>query len=423
VNPPGGEAPLAEFLVNHLQNAGLEALVIPTPSADPAVPRAAAWGRLAGSGRARPIVLLSHLDVVPAAAAEWELPPFEGIIRDGYVHGRGSLDAKGVTVIQLLTILELARRSTPLERDVIFLATPDEENGGKLGAGYLAREHPELLRNAEFLLTEGGGIRPGNESTPPVWGVTISEKSPCWLELTSRGTPGHSSTPQRDAAVPRLVAALDRIRRIETPIVVLPEVSRMFARLAPSASEENRIGYSELDAALARDSGFRRRFLRNPGFNALVRNTISITVLEGGGRTNVAPAEASAQLDIRLLPGESCESFRTSIEDAISAPEIAVSTILSFPSRSSAAETKLFAAIERVAAERDPEALVIPRVIAAFTDAHWFRELGVVAYGFVPRRLGPEDGRGVHGVDERISVENLERGAEVLVRILEEIGG
>lgn len=421
VNPPGAEAPLAELFVDLLEESGIEARVVPTPS-DDAAPRAAAWGRLEGSGARRPIVLLSHLDVVPAEADEWDVPPFDGVIRDGIVHGRGSLDAKGVAVVQLFAIRALARRATPLARDVIFLATPDEENGGALGAGHLARSNPELVADAEFLLTEGSGIRPASNSEPTVWGVAISEKSPCWLKLTARGTPGHSSAPKRGAAVPRLIAALDRIRRIETPIRVSTDVARMFARIAPHATRENREGYEDLKSALARDSGFRRRFLRNPSFNALVRNTISVTVLQGGERTNTAPAEAHAHLDVRLLPGESCEAFRGSIVDVIADPEIEVSTLLAFPSNSSPVDTELFSAIERVATERDPGALVIPRMIAGFTDAHWFRELGIVSYGFVPRRLKPEDTRGVHGVNERIAVAELERAIEVLVEILEEMG-
>jgi acetylornithine deacetylase/succinyl-diaminopimelate desuccinylase-like protein len=436
VNPPGDEGDLARELAELLADAGLETRVVPTPAAaddtpapgDPATaPRAAVWARLPGAGGGRPIILLSHLDVVPAPTSEWSRDPFAGTIEEGWVHGRGALDAKGVMAIQAVTLMELAKRDTPLARDVILLATPDEETGGQAGAGHLVEEHPELLHDAEYLLTEGGSIRPGRgaggglAARPAVWGVTITEKSPCWLGLSTRGTPGHGSSPRKDAAVPRLIAALDRVRRAESSLHVLPEVEQMFLRLAPEANEEDRAGYVALRAALKDDSAFRRRFLANPTHNALVRNTVSITVLEGGTRTNVVPARASARLDARLLPGNRCEDFIHAIRSVISDPEVSIEPLLAFESRSSSADSELFRTIERVAERVNPGAVVVPRMIGGFTDAHWFRERGIVAYGFVPRWLTPADTLGIHGPDERVSIENLRRGTEILIAIIEEL--
>jgi acetylornithine deacetylase/succinyl-diaminopimelate desuccinylase-like protein len=428
VNPPGAEAPVAERVAAELAGAGLEVRVIPTPRSNPADPeRAAVWARLPGRGNASPLVLLSHLDVVPADPGAWSHPPFSGEIEGGKVYGRGTLDAKGVTAIHVATLLELARRDEPLGRDIIFLATPDEETGGRDGAAFMLENHPELLGNAEFLLTEGGSIRParsdreGMPSVPPLWGVTVTEKGPCWLELTSRGTPGHGSAPRPDAAIPRLIEALDRVRRIESPIRVIDEVASMFRALAPSAPREDREGFASLAQGLENDASFRRRFLGNPGYAALVRNTISITVLEAGSSTNVVPGHASARLDVRLLPGEDCTAFREALGEIIADSRIEIDELLAFPSRSSASDTLLFSAIERVAHRENPEALVVPRMIAGFTDAHWFRERGIVAYGFVPRWLGPADSRGVHGVDESVSVANLEAGVLTLIAILEEL--
>jgi acetylornithine deacetylase/succinyl-diaminopimelate desuccinylase-like protein len=423
VFPPGNELAVARLVVDRLEAAGIEAAVIDTPGEG----RAAAWARLPGSGRARPIVLLSHLDVVPADPSEWEYDPFAGEIVDGYVHGRGALDAKGVTAVQVFALLALAQRDAPLERDVILLATPGEETGGVEGAGYIARERADLLHDAEYLLTEGGSIRPRRRSAtegsvPSMWGITITEKSPCWLSLTTSGTPGHGSAPRSDAAVPRLIAALDRVRRVESPIRVLAEVEAMFLALAASSPLEDRAGFVSLATSLEEESDFRRRFLSQPGYNALVRNTISITVLEGGPKTNVVPATARAHLDARLLPGERCEDFTQAIRDVVADPGVEIDTLLEFPSVSSPADTGLFHAIERVARRHDPEAIVVPRMIGGFTDAHWFRALGIVSYGFVPRWIDIEDAAGVHGVDERVSVENLRAGVETTVEILEELG-
>jgi acetylornithine deacetylase/succinyl-diaminopimelate desuccinylase-like protein len=421
VNPPGDEKPLAEYFVGLLREAGIEAASIETPPGDSTLGRAAAWGRLRGAGQRSPIILLSHLDVVPADGSTWTRDPFAGNRVDGYVMGRGAVDAKSMAVVHLLTLTELARRRVTLDRDVVFLSTPDEETGGEQGAGYLTRERPDLLLGAAYLLTEGGRILVHDEDQRQLWSVGVTEKSPCWLRVVSRGTPGHGSAPPRDAAVPRLIAALGRVQRLETPIRVVPEVADMFADLAPFAPPEDRAGFSDLAEAIERDPAFRSRFLSNRRQAALVRVTLTTTVLEGSSGTNVIPPVAAAHLDARLLPGESCATFANQIRSILSDPGIEVEPLLSFPSRSSSPDTPLFRAIERVAAATAPGSVVIPRVITGFTDAHYFRELGITAYGFVPRVHRADEPEGVHGTDERISIENLERGVTTLIAILEEL--
>lgn len=423
VSPPGGERRLAELLVDRAERAGLDTRLVATPSRDSAPRRAAAWARLRGTGERRPVVLLSHLDVVPADGEGWTIDPFAGLVAGGYVVGRGALDAKGVAVVHLFAMTELARRGVTLDRDVIFLATPDEESGGRAGAGWLVQRHPELLHHAQYLLTEGGGVLVGEAGEPNVWGVGIAEKAPCWVRLVATGTPGHGSMAGPSGAVPRLVAALERVRVMPAPLRVVPAVADMFAALAPLAPPEDRDGYADLAAALRDDPAFRRRFLADGASAALVRNTVNITVLRAGSHTNVAPEEAHAELDVRLLPGESCSAFLDQLGGVIGDPGVEVQPILAFESLASPSDTELFSVIERVAARLDPGALVVPRVIAGFTDAHWFRERGIVAYGFVPRWLPPSETRGIHGPNERISVENLERGIRATIEILEELGG
>jgi len=419
VNPPGDEKPLAEYLVGILEDGGVEARVVDTPDGDSEAGRAAAWGRVKGTGVRRPVVLLSHLDTVPADPDDWGVAPFAGATGAGWVVGRGALDAKGVAVVHLLATLEIARRETPLRRDVIFLATPDEETGGRHGAGYIVRQRRAILYDAEYLLTEGGGIQVNEAGTQPVWSVTITEKAPCWIEVVARGPGGHASAAPDDTAVTRLLDALDRVRRIETPLRVVPEVSRMFAAVADMAPEADRAGYAHLERALAADPAFRERFLARPGRAALVRNTLNVTRLQGGSRTNVVPSVARAHIDARLLPGEHCVDFVGLVEEAIGDPAVSVQPTLAFTTSSSPVKTPLFEAIRSVAAEIDPGAPVVPRVIAGFNDAHYYRELGIVAYGFVPRWLPPSETRGIHGPNERISIDNLRRGVDALVRILE----
>lgn len=415
VNPPGDEAPLAALLVQEMQAAGIEARLVETPPGASEIGRAAAWGRLRGSGGRPPLILLSHLDVVPAVEERWRHAPFEGVRTRGEVFGRGAQDAKGVTVVQLLALLELARRERPPARDLIFLATPDEEAGGQDGAGWITAKRRGLLGDARYVLTEGGGVltRPG---TLDSWHVAVTEKTPCWLRVRAEGPPGHSSVPPEQTAVTRLLDALAGIRAIETPLRVTPEVARMFAALAPSAPPEDAASFLDLERALASDAAFRERFLAQPVYASLVRDTFTLTVLEGAPRTNVLPARAEAHVDARILPGGRCARFTRKVRAAAEDPGVEVEELLAFAGKGSAVGTPLWRAIERVAG---PDALMVPRVVSGFTDAHWFRDQGLVAYGFVPRwhRLGEK--RGIHGPNERISLENLERGVTTLIEILD----
>jgi len=424
VNPPGSERPLAELYLKWLRDAHIEAQLIETPGAASGPGRAAVWARVPGNGSRAPLILLSHLDVVPADSEGWAIDPFAGAVVGGYVVGRGALDAKGVGIVHLIAMIELAHRAVPLDRDVIFLATPDEETGGREGAAFLIQRRPELLAGAEFLLTEGGGILVGEAGAPNIWGVTVSEKAPCWLRLATEGPGGHASSAGSNGAVPRLVAALARLDSLSdsAPLRVTPEVARMFRQLAPLAASNDRAGYANLANGLESDPDFRRRFLHHGPRAALVRNTAALTVLRAGSSTNVVPTQAYAEIDARLLPGERCVDFLHRVRAEIDDPGISISVKLAFESNGSPAETELFDAIASVAAERDPGSFVIPRVIAGFTDAHYFRELGIVAYGFVPRWLPASETRGVHGPNERISVDNLERGVDTLVEIVEVLG-
>jgi acetylornithine deacetylase/succinyl-diaminopimelate desuccinylase-like protein len=420
-NPPGNEARLAEHLALFLRRGGVDAEVIPLP--EPESPRAALWARVPapGGGRGRPLILLSHLDVVPAEPQAWTVDPFAGVVGGGFVVGRGALDAKGVTVTHALVLTELARRGSALERDVILLATPDEESGGREGAALIAEQRPDLLDGAAWLLTEGGGVLPGETGSPDVWGVAFTEKTPCWLTLVASGVAGHGAGASADAATHRLVEALARVAALRFETRVVPEVAQMFAALAPLAAPEDRAGYASLRGALALDPGFRARFLEDGGRAALVRTTAAITTLAGSDRINVLPSEARAGIDARLLPGERCEDFAARVRRVIDDPAVSLRVELSFDAVSSPTDTALMEAIRRVAAKSSPEGVVVPRVIAGFTDAHWFRARGIVAYGFVPRRLRPVETRGVHGVNERISIENLELGVESTLAILREL--
>jgi len=411
-NPPGGETAAANALARKLRGEGIAAEVI-----ESAPGRGNLHARLAGSGRGRPVILLAHLDVVPADPRTWRFPPFAAVKDHGYVYGRGALDAKGVAVVELMTLIALKRSGQPLDRDVILLATADEETGGRAGAGWIVQHRPDLLANAEYLTTEGDHIhvRPGGKK---VVQVAIAEKTPCWVKVTAHGEGGHGSTPPPQTAVTRLVRALDKLRRYRTAVRVVRPVEEYFAALATLEKDPlMRSRLAHLEDALE-DPSFFAEFTRNPRQNALIRNTLTPTVLEGSPKTNVIPEEASAQLDCRLLPGERPADFLALLRDVIADETVQVGTILSFPASSSDPGSGFMEAVRKLAATELGGAPVVTSVITGFTDSHYFRDRGVASYGFVPFVLREEDERTVHGVNERVSVENLREGVRRLVGLL-----
>jgi carboxypeptidase PM20D1 len=241
------------------------------------------------------------------------------------------------------------------------------------------------------------------------------------VKVTARGVPGHGSIAGEGGAGQRLVRALSRVLAMPHELRVTPDVARMFARMASLAPREERRQWRELRGALALNPSFRERFLADPGRRALVQNTVAITMLKGSDSPNVIAAEASATLDARLLPGESCAEFADAMAGAIDDASVGLEIVLDLPALSSPTDTPLMSAIERVAERSRPRGTVVPRVIAGFTDAHYFRALGITAYGFVPRRLRLQDTLGIHGPNERVSLENLELSIRATVEIAEEL--
>lgn len=409
-NPPGNETEAAQFWYDVLREEGIPASIYESEAG-----RGIIYGRLEGSGEKRPLILLHHLDVVPANPDEWSFDPFGGAIRDGYIHGRGAIDCKGVGVVQFLALALAKRTGLTLDRDIIFLGTGDEETGGTKGAGWFIEHHFDQIADAEYLLTEGGGIRQVDGIT--TYRIAVAEKAPLWLELEAKGPAGHGSSPVPETAVNRLVRALDKIRQHETPIKVVPAVERYFDTLESQTQGDAAVNLPPLNERL-QNTAFKNSFTSVPSQNALVRNTISITVLDGSAKTNVVPATARAQLDCRLLPGEDAEQFVETLRHLVNDPNITFKQILNFKSVASRPDTLLFSAIQSVAAKRDTEALVLPSVLAGFTDTHYFREKGIVSYGFSGLTLTSTDARGVHGLNERIPASSLRAGVEVIFNVL-----
>ncbi len=379
------------------------------------------YARLPGTGSKRPIVLLSHIDVVPATDSAWRVNPWAGETKDGAVWGRGALDMKGMAIVELMTLIALKRRGVPLSRDVILVANADEETNST-GAEWFAREKAGLLRNAEFLLNEGGHNRVGPEGLTEYYGIGVTEKVPYWVRLVARGSPGHGSIPRPDNAAARMARAVGRIAAYQTPIRLTPPAERYFKDLATREKDPiHRRWLGAPAAALRSPAGF-RFFTGNLYYNAILRNTISITALQGSDKTNVIPPEASAELDVRLLPGERPADFVRELRGVIA--DSLVEIVPLRPEReatTSPMDGDLMAAIQEAVEKMEPGALITTPMLAGYTDSYYYRAIGIGAYGLSPFRLSEEDARTVHGHDERVTVENLRFGVEMFYRIVERV--
>ena len=411
-NPPGNEARAAAFFKQILDREGIKNQVF-----EYAPGRANLIARLAGSGKGRPIILLNHEDVVTSDPSRWKAPPFSGAILDNVMYGRGAQDMKSEGLAQLMVMVMLKREKVALDRDVIFLATADEEADGT-GTDWMIAHHRDLFHNAEFLVTEGGENLKDETSVKYI-GVDVAEKSPFWLVVTAHGRPGHGSRPIPDSAPNRLVRALDRILAHHTELKALPVTEEFLRLMAPSQPPERARWFRDLPKAL-RDKRFRKSVEEDELLNYMLRNTISLTMLGGSQQTNVIPGEAWAHLDVRLLPGEDPKAFleemRRVVDDANVSiePESAEFRV----ANAAALDTTLFAAIQRVGARYFPGTPVVPRLTSGYTENQRYRSLGIASYGFSPYTVTPEEGASEHADNERIRVEELRRGYRVLYDVV-----
>jgi acetylornithine deacetylase/succinyl-diaminopimelate desuccinylase-like protein len=417
-NPPGNELATARWLKDVLAKEGIEGQILDTAELGPG--RANFYARLKGNGSGKAIALVHHMDVVPVSRQFWSVDPFAGLIKDGYVWGRGALDMKGQGIMQLMTLIALKRAGTPLKRDIVFIGNADEEYAG-LGARTFVERHRDLLADVEYLLTEGGDVRVENGKVR--WfGLGVGEKQVYWQKLVVKGRSSHGSVPTRDNPVPHLAKILARVAAWETPIRLTPAVDRFFKAQAKSEMGQHRLWLQDAASALRSPRG-RRWLLGEPERNALLRNTISPTVLVGSNKTNTIPAEASAELDIRLLPDQDTLAFRRELLRVIADTSVTLSLIGDIPRRFSAPlDTRLARAIEVTGQRLLPGVPFATAVGTGASDRPYYASAGIICYGIDPHLVELEESRReVHGNDERISLENLGFGLRLHLGILEEM--
>ncbi len=410
INPPGNESRAVEFLGNILTAEGIS-----WQSAESAPGRGNLWARLEGGDKPA-LVLLQHTDVVPADPKYWTTEPLSGEIRDGYLWGRGTLDMKSVGISQLVSFIQLHRAGVPLNRDVVLIATADEEAGGYFGAGWMLEHHPEAFEGAGLLINEGG--RGTNRDGSVIFNVEVTQKVPVWLRLEAVDTPGHGSMPNPTSSVTRIVNAMQRIYENPFPARIIPPVDAMFKGLAAGGEDEWAEAYADMAGAITRPDFLQRLQLHSPALHALTRDTCSLTRMGASNKINVVPPEAWAEIDCRMLPDRPAEAFVDDVRALLEGTGVEVEVIMAFTPAVSPADGELYSAIEAVIGEHHPGAQVNPSVSTGFTDSHFTRDAGIDSYGFDAAIVSDSEFSRIHGNDERISVEAFRQGVRDMHAII-----
>jgi len=412
------ERPAAEYAAERLAEAGLSPLVL-----ESAPGRANVVVRIGGSEPELPALLVhGHLDVVPAQAEDWSVPPFSGEIRDGVVWGRGAVDMKGMDAMMLAVVRAWSREGRGPRRDVVLCFTADEEDSAAAGADWLVRNHAELFEGCTEAVGESGGYTVHTAAGQRLYPVAAGERGTGWMKLTARGTAGHGSKPNRANAVTRLSAAMTRIGGHEWPVRITPTVRA--ALLALGGATGVPLTGAELDDPGFDVDGYLAKL--DPAAAGLVvasiRNSANPTVLQAGYKTNVIPGLAVGEVDGRTLPGLGAEFEATM--DELTGPDVDWSYLHRETALTAPVDAPLFAAMRAALLAHDPGAAVVPFCMSGGTDAKQFSRLGISGYGFSPLRLPPGyDFQGLfHGVDERVPVDALRFGAAVLDDFLSSVG-
>lgn len=414
-NPPGNETRLAQYMKVLLDKEGIASEII---EKEPG--RGNLIARIKGNGSKKAILLMGHEDTVGVEKDKWTVPPFEGIIKDGYLYGRGSYDDKGGITSMLQVFLMLHRQKLPLDRDIIFLAEAGEEAGGGVGIEYLIENHwPKI--EAEYSLNEGAAIIEEGGKVRYA-GVATAEKLVRRIKLTARGISGHGSMPRVDNPIVHLAAAIAKIGTYQPPMRLNDITRTFFERLAKISPPEEAFLYSHIADPQIGDMVQEKIRHSNTLYNSMLRTSIAPTIIKGGFRENVIPGDAEATVDVRALPDENMPAFIENLKRIIDDPAVEITPLGDHQTVTppSGINTELFRALENAQKKLFPDAVTLPMMLTGGTDSAPLRLKGVHAYGINPVVSDEEEAR-MHGNDERVPVEGIGKFVEVLYHAVMEV--
>lgn len=423
-NPPGNEGAIAEFLKSRLAPLGFEIDIIPTPQPG----KSHLVARLRGDGSKRPVLIAAHEDVVGVEREKWSVDPFAGIIKDGYVWGRGAIDFKGGMAVFLQAVMDIAKSKRPLARDIIFVAEADEE-GGAYGTRFLAEKAWDKI-DCEFALNEGGWIIKDAAGKVQYVSISTADKSAVSLVLTARGTSTHSSMPLPDNAFYALSRAMVKISEYDTKPKLTESTRQFFMTLSDVSAEPMKSHFRNLatssDPKLVAAAD--KAISQNPLLHAIMRNTIAPVFMNGGFRGNVIPGSADATLNFRTIPGTTAEELIAEIKAVINDPRVEIKAVPGGGpplavgrAGESKKDTLLYDALSKQAKLTWPEARVTPYLFQAGTDAGAWRAKGIPVYGIYPYPISAADLERMHGNDERVPVDSLVSGLKMITNTLLEV--
>lgn len=424
-NPPGNETPATKYTTRALEKDGFKC-----EQFESAPGRGNVITRLRGTGEKPSLLLLSHLDVVAANPKEWSVGPFGGVVKDGFVWGRGALDMKSMTAMEVMVMKLLKRNNMKLKGDVILAATADEEKGGEAGAGWLVRNHPEKIR-ADYVLNEGGGLAiPVNGKN--IYTIQTAEKGILWFKVKAKGRPGHGSVPgAADNAIMRMNRVVEKLGNYRSRISLVPIVKQFLNEVAKENKllqqgvslllENPEMGDQVLDMLAQKDKAMAEEI------RARLRMTATPTIIHGGVKENIIPSECEAIFDCRMLPGQTTTGALNEMKNLlkdVGLEKLEFETIQSNEPSESPSNTPLYEQIVGTLKEFEPNCSVVPILLTGGTDSRFFRNMSSTCYGFQPLRADMPYGemlRTIHGIDERISIKNLVFGTSVLCDVVEKL--
>jgi acetylornithine deacetylase/succinyl-diaminopimelate desuccinylase-like protein len=417
-NPPGNEQAAAKYIAAILTKEGFNPELL-----DLAPGRSALVARLRSAAMPNPsraLLLVAHMDVVGVDKSKWTVDPFSATIKDGYMYGRGSIDDKGMLAANLAAFIALKRSNARVNRDIIFLATTDEEQGGEASIKMLIAKYWDKFA-AGIALNEGGRVILKNGKVEYI-AVQASEKVPVNVAVIARGPSGHASTPTKDNAVVHLAAAVAKIGGYTAPVHLTAIVRRYFEQLAPLEDDELSKWIRSIDTPDRGEHAQRVISDTNPLWNSMLRDTIAPTMLSAGVRTNVIPSEARAMINVRLLPGDTIDVLIAELTKLVNDPNIRfeVQPDAGLAAPPSSLESDFYATITKAAGEEFSGAPVLPFLSAGATDSAQLRLHNVQAYGVSPFPMTDEDSRRMHADDERIPLASFDKGVDFLARIVTE---
>jgi acetylornithine deacetylase/succinyl-diaminopimelate desuccinylase-like protein len=411
-NPPGNETACIQYIRGLLSDAGIDSTIL---AKDPKRPNLIA--RLKGAGNASPLLMYGHVDVVTTENQQWDHPPFEGKLVDGFIWGRGALDMKGGVAMMVAAFLRAHAEGLQPPGDVILAIVSDEEVGGEFGAKYLVQEHAGLFKDVRYAIGEFGGftMQIGGKRFYP---IMISEKQICWMKASVRGEGGHGSMPVRGGAMAKLAQALKKLDEIHPPAHITPQARMMVEAMASALGGVQGLLLGQLNNPAMTRTILKMLGERGRVFYPLFHNTVSPTILHGSSKINVIPNEASVELDGRLLPGFKPDDMTRELR-AILGGDVRLD-VIQFEAGPAEPDMGLFDTLAGVLRESDPDGIPIPLLLSGVTDGRFFSTLGIQTYGFLPMTL-PEDFKFasvIHTANERVPAAAIEFGTNAVYKAL-----